>query len=88
MQLLTLLLGVALFPFVGLGFLLWMARLEDSLPAAVRRAERSPDPAPIVAIFLTSSAVQGSGSRVAVEASHSPRARPLPRDLSDVRALG
>ena len=38
------------FPLLCLGFLLWMARLEDSLPAAVRKAERQPDPAPILAV--------------------------------------
>lgn len=41
---------VITFPLLCLGFLLWMARLEDSLPAAVRKAERQPDPAPILAV--------------------------------------
>lgn len=49
-ELVMLLLGVALFPFAGLAFLLWMAWLEDSLPAAVRRSERTADPEPILAI--------------------------------------
>ena len=38
------------FPWLCLGFVLWMARFEDGLPAAVRRAERIPDPKPITAI--------------------------------------
>ena len=50
MQLVTMLAMVVTFPLLCLGFLLWMARLEDSLPAAVRKAERQPDPAPILAV--------------------------------------
>ncbi len=65
MQLVTLLAGVALFPFFGLGFLLWMARLEDSLPEAVRRAARRPDPAPILTIPVRS-ARAGETMRVIV----------------------
>ena len=44
---------VVTFPVLGLGFVLWMARIEDSLPAAVRKAERQPDPPPILAIPVT-----------------------------------
>jgi hypothetical protein len=50
LHLLTMLAGVAVFPWLCLGFLLWMAWLEDSLPAAVRRSGRTPDPAPILTI--------------------------------------
>jgi hypothetical protein len=49
LELLMMLGGVLLFPWLLLGFLLWMAWVEDSLPAAVRRSERTPDPAPILA---------------------------------------
>jgi hypothetical protein len=49
-QLVTMFAMVVTFPLLCLGFLLWMARLEDSLPAAVRKAERQPDPAPILAV--------------------------------------
>ena len=52
MQLVTMLAMVVTFPLLCLGFLLWMARLEDSLPAAVRKAERQPDPAPILAVTV------------------------------------
>lgn len=52
LHLLTILVGVLLFPWVGLAFLLWMAWLEDSLPASVRRTGRAPDPAPILAIRI------------------------------------
>jgi hypothetical protein len=50
MQLLTMLAGVLVFPWLLLGFLLWMAWLEDTLPASVRRTGRTPDPEPILAI--------------------------------------
>lgn len=47
MELVTMLATVVTFPIVCLGFLLWMAHLEDTLPAAVLRTGRQPDPAPI-----------------------------------------
>lgn len=50
LHLLTLLAGVLIFPWLVLGFVLWMAWVEDTLPAAVRRSGRTPDPAPILAI--------------------------------------
>jgi hypothetical protein len=50
LELLTMLAGVLVFPWLCLAFLLWMAWLEDSLPAAVRRSGRTPDPEPILAI--------------------------------------
>ena len=49
-HLLTVLGVVLIFPWILLAFLLWMTWLEDTLPAAVRRAGRTPDPAPILAI--------------------------------------
>jgi hypothetical protein len=50
LELLTMLAGVLLFPWLCLAFLLWMSWLEDSLPSAVRRTGRTPDPEPILAI--------------------------------------
>ena len=50
MDLLVVLLAAALFPVGCLGFVLWMARIEDSLPEAVRQATRTPDPLPVLAI--------------------------------------
>lgn len=50
MDLLVMLAACAAFPVAGLGFLLWMARLEESLPQAVRRTQKQPDPPPILAI--------------------------------------
>lgn len=50
MDLLVVLLAAALFPVGCLGFVLWMARIEDSLPEAVRQAKRTPDPLPVLAI--------------------------------------
>ena len=49
-ELLTMLAGVLVFPWLCLAFLLWMSWLEDSLPAAVRRTGRTPDPEPILVI--------------------------------------
>lgn len=50
MELFLVLLAAATFPVACLGFVLWMARIEDSIPDAVRRATRSPDPAPVLAV--------------------------------------
>lgn len=50
MDLLVVLLAAALFPVGCLGFVLWMARIEDSLPEAVRQTSRKPDPLPVLAI--------------------------------------
>jgi hypothetical protein len=50
MDLLLVLLAAAIFPVACLGFVLWMARLEDSIPEAVRRATHTPDPPPVLAI--------------------------------------
>lgn len=50
MQLVTMLAVVVTYPVLCLGFVLWMGRFEDSLPDAVRRAVRTPDPPPILAI--------------------------------------
>ncbi|MGI8900424.1 MAG: hypothetical protein ACR2HA_05780 [Nocardioides sp.] len=50
MDLLLTVLVTATFPWLCLGFVLWMSRFEDALPAAVRRAQLQPDPPPITAI--------------------------------------
>jgi hypothetical protein len=50
MDLVLALLAAAVFPVAGLGFVLWMGRLEDALPAAVARAVRSPDPPPVLRV--------------------------------------
>ncbi|HEY7717946.1 MAG TPA: hypothetical protein VH915_04250 [Pedococcus sp.] len=49
----TMLALVVTFPVLCLVFLLWMAWLEDSLPDAVRKAERRPDPPPVLAVAVT-----------------------------------
>jgi hypothetical protein len=56
MQLVTMLALVVTYPVLCLGFVLWMARFEDSLPDAVRKAVRTPDPPPILAIPVRPSA--------------------------------
>jgi hypothetical protein len=38
------------FPIACLLMVLWLARLEDNLVRDVRRAERKPDPAPILRV--------------------------------------
>ena len=39
-----------LLPLVAFGLLLWLTHLEETLPGAVERARRKPDPPPILAI--------------------------------------
>jgi hypothetical protein len=82
LHLLTMLAGVLVFPWLCLGFLLWMAWLEDSLPAAVRRSGRTPDPAPILTIPVA--AVDPvdpvmPGQRQAFEAARAPQASVVSR---------
>jgi len=48
MKSLLLLLFAATFPLALFAFLLWLTYLEDTLPRSVRRARRTPDPAPIL----------------------------------------
>ena len=50
MQALLVLVGALLSPLLGLGLLLWLAHLEDTLPRDVRRAAIKPAPEPILAI--------------------------------------
>jgi hypothetical protein len=50
MDLIVALVLAATFPVACLVFLLWMARFEEALPKAVRRAARRADPPPILAI--------------------------------------
>jgi hypothetical protein len=50
MDLLLVLLATATFPVVCLAFLLWMARIEDSIPLAIAQSVRTPDPAPVLRI--------------------------------------
>ena len=50
MDLLLMLLVTMAFPVGCLFFVLWMGRIEDSLPEAVRQAARKPDPEPVLAI--------------------------------------
>lgn len=42
--------GALLFPLLGLGLLLWLSHLEETLPRAVVDARHKPDPPPILAI--------------------------------------
>lgn len=38
------------FPFALLAMILWLCRLEESLPADIRRTRRTPDPEPILRV--------------------------------------
>jgi hypothetical protein len=42
--------AAVLFPVAALGLVLWLTRLEETLPQAVRAAQRQPAPAPILAV--------------------------------------
>ncbi len=42
--------GALLFPVAGLFFLLWLARIEETLPRDVRTTQRRPAPPPILAV--------------------------------------
>jgi hypothetical protein len=50
MQVLLMLTGAMLAPLAGLGLLLWLAHLEETLSHDVQRAQRQPAPPPILAI--------------------------------------
>jgi hypothetical protein len=44
------LLGVTAFPVAGLGLLLWLTHLEETLPRDVRSAMRTSTPPPVLAL--------------------------------------
>ena len=44
------LLGVTAFPVAGLGLLLWLTHLEETLPRDVRSATRASTPQPVLAV--------------------------------------
>lgn len=46
----AMLLGALLFPVLGLGMLLWLTHLEETLPSDVEASRRRPAPPPILAI--------------------------------------
>jgi hypothetical protein len=50
MDLVLVLVTAAVFPVVCLGFVLWMGRIEDTIPASVARSVRRPDPAPVLRV--------------------------------------
>jgi len=75
MQMVLVLLAAVLSPLLGLALLLWLDRLEDSLPRAVDAALRQPTPAPILAV-----AVRSDQPVPALEPTRSPvpEQRPAP----------
>ena len=42
--------GAMMFPVAGLGLLLWLTHIEETLPLDVQRAQRRPAPPPVLAI--------------------------------------
>jgi hypothetical protein len=50
MDLVLVLVASAVFPVVCLGFVLWMGRIEDTIPSSVARSIRRPDPAPVLRV--------------------------------------
>lgn len=58
MDLVTMLASVLVWPWLCLGFVIWMGRIEESLPNAVRKAERRPDPPPVLAMPVQRAADQ------------------------------
>ena len=74
MQALLVLVGALLSPLLGMGLLLWLAHLEDTLPRDVRRASTKPAPEPILAIPVRAStpAVTIPEQRAAPETEISP----------------
>ena len=95
------LLGAMLFPVASLVLLLWLTRLEETLPRDVEAARRKPAPAPILAIPVRGSEAAGTGRarRVAPRSRRSSscpgsarrrrsRSSPAQRETSAVLSLG
>jgi hypothetical protein len=84
-----------LFPVAALVLLLWLTRLEETLPRAVEAARREPAPAPILAMPLRGSEAM-SPVVPALPAVRLPEQRPAPaievvpaqREASAVLSLG
>jgi hypothetical protein len=57
MDLVLVLVAAAVFPVVCLAFVLWMGRIEDTLPASVARSLRRPDPPPVLRVPVRRPAV-------------------------------
>ena len=74
-QVVLIIVAATLSPLIGLGLLLWLAHLEDTLPRDVRRASTKPAPAPILAISVRAPAtpvVTIPEQRAAPEAETAP----------------
>jgi hypothetical protein len=87
MDLVLVLVAAAVFPVVCLAFVLWMGRIEDTLPASVARSLRRPDPPPVLRVPVRRPAVgvaipaQRTGSAapaVPLTAVVAPAAPPAP----------
>ncbi len=90
------LLGAMLFPVATLVLLLWLTRLEESLPRDVEAGRRKPAPAPILAIPVRGSEVVAPVVPALAPAVKLPGQRPAPaieavpaqREASAVLSLG
>lgn len=67
-----------LFAPACLVLLLWLSRIEESLPSAIERAQRAPAPAPIVSIPVqrTSEPQRDAAARAAAQARGLPATDP------------
>ena len=62
------LLGVTAFPIAGLGLLLWLTHLEETLPRDVRAAQRTSTPTPVLAVPVQQPTGPVQQSETSVEA--------------------
>src|SRR4051812_37021144 len=72
------LLGAMLFPVATLVLLLWLTRLEETLPRDVEAARRRPAPAPILAIPVRGSEAVAAVVPALAPAVTLPGQRPAP----------
>jgi hypothetical protein len=90
------LVAAMLFPVAALAFLLWLTRLEETLPRDVEAARRKPAPAPILAIPVRGSEAVAPVVPATAPVVTVPEQRPAPviavvpaqRDASAVLSLG
>jgi len=87
------LLGVTAFPVAGLGLLLWLTLLEETLPRDVRSATRASTPPPVLAVPVRqpepalSASTDQEWARPAEAQARPTGAQALPAG-ADVRAAG
>jgi hypothetical protein len=96
MQIALTLIGAMLFPIGTLALLLWLTRLEETLPARVEAAKRRPAPPPILAMPVRGSEALAPVAPAVAPVVAIPEQRPAPaievvpaqREASAVLSLG